>query len=155
MPNAARLAAMIAGTGLALSTASVAQAIPAKQARCAFDLQAITVSPGAVPVPGLDLTVKIGSAGGAAIVQLSANMHVDPAAEVRVSYSVDGGNPVENGFGPANLDHQEFAEARTVIAVIPLPAGVHTVAPSWRVNGVTGAGASVNSRCATIEAATH
>src|SRR3954453_3683072 len=150
MTRTLNLAATIAGIGLALSTVSAAQAIPANQARCAFDTQTITASASAVPVPGLGLTANIGSAGSTAVVQLSANVHVDPAAEVRISYSIDGDSALENRFGPANLDHQEFAEARTLVAVIPLPAGTHSIVPFWRVGGVAGAGGAGGSRCATI-----
>ena len=150
MTRTSNLAATITGVGLALSMASAAQAVPANQARCAFDTQTITASASAVPVPGLGLTAKIGSADSTTVVQLSANMHVDPAAEVRISYSIDGGSALENRFGPANLDHQEFAEARTLIAVIPLPAGTHSIVPFWRVSGAAGTGAAVGSRCATI-----
>ena len=89
---------------------------------------------------------------GKAIVQLSADTGVDPGAEVRVAYSVDGGPPQEGVFGPANLaNHQEFFEARTVIAVIPLARGGHTITAHWRVSGGSGKKAAMDNRCMTVE----
>jgi len=154
--NTMRLAAAIAGVGFLLSTAGMAQAVPASQARCALDAQSITTSSGLVPIPGLALIVNNGRAARTAIVQLSADMGVDAGAEVRVAYSVDGGSPREGVFGPANLaNHQEFFEARSVIAVIPLPAGTHTVTPFWRVSGPPGKNAFIDNRCATLEVNTR
>jgi hypothetical protein len=89
------------------------------------------------------------------IVQFSADTGVETGAEVRISYEVDGGAPQEDVFGPANLaDHQEFFEARAVIAVISLGPGTHRITPFWRVSGAPGKNAFMDSRCVTAESKT-
>jgi hypothetical protein len=133
-----------------------AEAIPPPQARCAFGFIQTNSSNAAQPISGLSVTVNNGTAARTAIVQLSADTGVDTNAEVRVSYSVDGGPPQEDTFGPANLaNHQEFFEARAVIAVIPLSAGTHTITPHWRVSGIAGKQAFMDSRCMTVESRTR
>lgn len=132
-----------------------AEAVPVPQQRCAFNQVTITSFDAAAAIPGLSLTVNNGSVARRAIVQLSADVGVEPNAEVRVSYSVDGGPQQEDTFGPANLaNHQEFYEARGVIAVIPLGPGTHSVTPYWRVSAGPGMSAVMDSRCATIESRT-
>jgi hypothetical protein len=133
-----------------------AQAIPTPQGKCAFNVISTNSTTATQAIPGLSVTVNNGSAARTAIVQLSADTHVDTNAEVRVSYSVDGGTPQEDVFGPANLaNNQEFREARAVIALIPLSAGTHTITPMWRVSGVAGKSAFMDSRCMTVESRTR
>ena len=137
--------------GLIFQSHSV-QALPPSQGRCAFGTITTTSTTPPQDISGLSVTVNNGSQARLAIVQLSADTGVDTAAEVRVSYRVDGGQPQEDVFGPANLaNHQEFFEARTVIALIPLSAGTHTITPVWRVSGVAGKQAIMDSRCMTVE----
>jgi hypothetical protein len=140
--------------GLLFQSHSV-QAIPTPQGKCAFDVISTNSTTATQAIPGLSVTVNNGTAARTAIVQLSADTHVDTLSEVRVSYSVDGGAPQEDVFGPANLaNNQEFREARAVIALIPLPAGTHTITPMWRVSGVAGKNAVTDSRCVTVETRT-
>ena len=40
------------------------------------------------------------------------------------------------------------------MAIVRLPAGVHSVAPYWRISGVAGKNAFMTARCATIEGVT-
>jgi hypothetical protein len=100
----------------------------------------------------LSLSINNGGSARNAVVRVSADIGVDPGAEVRIGYAIDGGAPVEGVFGPANLaNHQEFWETRATMAIVPLPAGVHAVAPYWRVNGPAGKNAFMTAHCATIE----
>jgi hypothetical protein len=132
-----------------------AQAIPPAQGKCAFD----TIQTNSTNLPqnisSLSVTVNNGTAARTAIVQFSADTGVDDNAEVRISYRVDGGQPQEDTFGPANLaNHQEFREGRAVIALIPLSSGTHTITPVWRVSGAAGKSAFMDSRCMTVESRT-
>ncbi len=96
-----------------------------------------------------------GTSARQAIVQVSADMGVDPDAEVRLAYAIDGGRPQEGVFGPANFaNNQQFWETRSTIAVIPLPAGTHTISAYWRVSGATGKNAVSSMRCMTVQART-
>ena len=147
------VAGLLAAGGAGFLLGSAAQAVPEPQEACAFDQVTTTADAGSRPIPGLQVSVTNSALGvRKAIVQLSADTGVDPGAEVRVAYSVDGGPPQEGVFGPANLaNHQEFFEARTVIAVIPLPRGGHTITAHWRVSGVSGKRATIDNRCMTVE----
>ena len=132
-----------------------AEAVPASQSKCAFN--EITTNSTTAPkvIGGMGVSVNAGASAKRVIVQFSGDTGVDAGAEVRISYSIDGGAVQEDTFGPANLaNHQEFREARAVIAVIPIPAGTHTIRPFWRVSGVAGKNAAMDSRCFTAEAAT-
>ena len=98
------------------------------------------------------LALSIGANSGNAVIRVSASIGVDPGAEVRIGYKVDGGSPVEGVFGPANLaNHQEHWETRAMMAIIHLPPGVHVVSPYWRISGAAGKNAFMTARCATIE----
>jgi len=147
------LSALLTGTRFGSDSA---EAIPPPQARCAFDfIQTNSANPHQ-PISGLAVTVNNGAQARIAILQLSADTGVDAGAEVRVAYSVDGGPPREDFYGPGNLaNHQEFFEGRAVIAVIPLTAGTHTITPHWRVSGVAGKQAFMDSRCMTVESRTR
>jgi hypothetical protein len=147
------LAAAVGGIGLWLATGGTAQAIPANQAKCSFTQQTISASATFVPISDLTVTVDNGVVPRRVIVQLSADIGVAPAAEVRVAYAVDGGSP--SLFGPTNFaNHQEFFETRATIAVIPLPAGTHTITPLWRVSGAAGTQATIVNGCVTAERTT-
>ena len=124
-------------------------------ATCASGPATASSPSGAVPMPGMAVTVNNGDVARQALVDVSANLGVDAGSDVRVTFSVDGAPPQENVYGPSNLaDHQESAEGRDVTAVIPLAAGSHTIAAYWRVNGLPGRTAAVDKRCLTVESAT-
>ena len=149
MLGAAALVAMAA------VTTQPALALPTAQGRCATAFTTITTASGFQPMSGLLLSINNGASPRNTVVQVSADIGVDPGAEVRIGYSIDGGAPVEGVFGPANLaNHQEFWETRTTMAIVRLPAGVHSVAPYWRISGVAGKNAFMTARCATIEGVT-
>jgi hypothetical protein len=125
---------------------------PRAQGQCAFTFESITTADGYRPISGLTISVDNGNKAHAALVQVSADMGVDADAEVRVAYSVDNGPPREDFYGPGNLaNHQQYYEGRAVIAVIPLPAGAHTITPFWRISGAAGKNAFVDSRCMTVQ----
>jgi hypothetical protein len=132
------------------------QAIPDAQEQCTSDDVSITAADGFQPLPGLEVTVDNGTRDRKAIVQLSADQCVDPNAEVRIAYSIDGGTPQEGAFGPSNFaNHQEFCETRMTMAVIPLSPGTHTITPHWRVSGSSEKQAVDVSRCITVESRTR
>ena len=135
--------AMMLGTVALLGAATVmskpAQAIPVAQGRCATTFSSITTASGFVLMPALSLSIDNGANARNAVIRVSADIGVDPGAEVRIGYKVDAGPIREGVFGPANLaNHQEFWETRATMAIIPLPAGVHAVSPYWRISGVAG-----------------
>lgn len=127
-----------------------ARPIPYMASVCAGAPASTTASGRAEPIPGLALRIDDRGVAGRALLALSADLGVDPDAEIRLDYSVDGGPAQENAFGPANLaDHQQFGEGRLATAVVPLTAGVHTVTPYWRISGIAGKGATLGQRCLT------
>jgi hypothetical protein len=137
------------------AAAQRSEAIPNAQENCAFTFVTTNSTTSVQPIPGMAVTVNNGTVARKVIVQFSADANVDTGAEIRISYGIDGGAPQEDIYGPANLaNHQEFDEARAVIAVIPLGAGTHTIRPHWRVSGAAGKTAVMDSRCVTAEAKT-
>ena len=146
--------ACVALVAYLVGTSTPAVSIPESQESCAFDSRSLTVG-GTRRIPGTQVTIDNGSVARDVIVQFSADTGVDEDAEVRISYMVDGVNTGEDVYGPANLaNHQQFFEARAVIAVIPLGPGVHTIQPAWRVSGAPGKTAHIDSRCFTAEGQT-
>ena len=154
MNSRLRVCASMAGIGFACSLINVAQAIPAGQAKCSFTGQTSVAPEPLKQLSTLSVTVNNGTSPRRAIVQLAADICVEPVAEIRVGYSVDGGAP--GVFGPTNLaNHQEFCETRSTIAVVPLPAGIHTIRPFWRVSGANGKVGTFIQGCVTAESATR
>lgn len=110
-----------------------------------------TASPtGVTPISGL--TVDINNTSlftKKAIVQISADTGVDAGAEVRLTYSMDGGS--EFVAGPTNLaNHTEFWQTRNSMAIVNIPPGYHVLRPLWRVSGVPGKSAQMVTRCISI-----
>jgi hypothetical protein len=135
-----------------------AHALPAAQGRCVptppngGTVATNTAVTGFLPIPDLSLRINNGLTPRRAVVRVSADIGVDPVAEVRIGYKIDAGPIQEGVFGPANLaNHQEFFETRATMAIVPLAAGVHTVVPFWRISGAAGKNATMTARCATIE----
>ena len=145
-------AALSAGVTTAMTGS--AEAVPVIARSCASNVVS-TLSQNGWTSMGLVATVKNGAQSRQVIAQLSSDAGVDPNAELRVGYSVDGGTIREGAFGPANFaNHTDFWETRTTMAVIPVSAGTHTVQAYWRVSGATGANGVVASRCFTVESRT-
>jgi hypothetical protein len=152
--------ALVAGTVAYALSESQAGPIESEQYTCLHDGYTLQVEDGRQVIPGLIASIRGGR--GAFIVQLSADLGVDPGAEVRVSYRLRHANGTEDTaegeFGPTNFaNHQEFFEGRMLIAVIPanrLPRLAGTpghIEPLWRVSGPPGATATITNRCVTVE----
>jgi hypothetical protein len=145
---------MLSGVGTYAVFGGTAQAVPLAQSRCTFGFRSVTADDGWMPL-GLGLSINNGSVPRRVIAQLAADIGVDPGAEVRVGYSIDGSAVQEKVYGPGNLaNHTEFWETRGTLAVIPLPAGTHRVTPYWRVSGASGKGAAFEGGCFTAEGRT-
>ena len=146
--------ALLSGAGTYALFAGTAEAIPGAQEKCVFGLQEIKVSEGWKPL-GLAVTIDNGDVSRMVVAQLAADMGVVPNAEIRVGYSIDGGAVQEKVYGPGNLaNHSEYWETRSTLAVIPLKAGRHKVAPYWRISGDTGTSAALENGCFTVEGRT-
>jgi hypothetical protein len=146
--------AMLSGVGTYALFGGTAEAVSSPQSRCAFEFKSVTADQGWMPL-GLDVSINNGAASRRVIAQLAADMGVETGAEVRVGYSIDGGAVREKVYGPGNLaNHTEFWQTRSTLAVIPLPAGTHTVQPYWRVSGVSGKSAAFEGGCFTVEGRT-
>jgi hypothetical protein len=132
-----------------------AEAVPAVQRSCAFQLKSIASDDGWQQL-GLGVTIDNGPAARQVLAQLATDMGVDSGAEVRVGYSIDGGSVREKVFGPGNLaNHTEFWQTRNTIAVVPLGAGVHTITPYWRISGVSGKHGFFEDGCFVVEGRTR
>src|SRR3954453_22169107 len=157
MQKSYHLVATVGGLGVAISLTTAAYAIPPGQGKCLFPpgnpQQTISASATLVPLSNLKVGVNNGSKAGRALVHLSADICVDDLAEVRVAYSVDGGPPAV--FGPTNFaNHQQFCETRATMAIVPVPAGLHSITPYWRVSGASGKSATFVQGCLSAESTT-
>src|SRR4051794_19763871 len=83
-------ATTLAGFGANAMLASSAAAVPSAQSTCAFGFRSLTGADGWQPL-GLGVSVNNHTGPSRVIAQLAADIGVDPLAEVRVGYSVDGG----------------------------------------------------------------
>lgn len=152
-----RSAAVAVGVGVAAATALVsssspAAALPPSQLACNTASQTIG-PPGFVPL----VAARAVSVAGPTVVkvEVTADIGVDPAAELRLAYSINGGTPIEGVFGPANFaNHQEFFETRSTFALISINSGVTTIQPFVRVSGAADRRATFLHRCFSIEAQT-
>ena len=148
------LAAVLSAGATAALTGS-AEAVPAAQRSCASSTIHTNVANGWTST-GLTATVSNGSQPRQVIAQLASDAGVNPDAEIRIGYSIDGGAVQEHTYGPANFaNNTQYWETRTTMAVIPVPAGTHTVRPFWRISGAAGKAGVLASRCFTVEARTR
>lgn len=150
--------AAASGTIVALAATLVlsrpAGALPAAQSSCTVGSIAITPASGWVPLtPPISVTVTANDDRIKA--EVTADVGVDAGAEVRLGWSSLGAPPLEGRFGPANFaNHQEFFETRTTFALFFPGSGPATVQPYVRVNGPSGATATLLHRCVTAESQT-
>lgn len=146
--------ALLGGAVSYAVTAPSAEAIPAAQETCAFGTKTVTAADGWKPL-GLKVTINNGSVSRKVVTQLSADMGVDPLAEIRVGYSVDGGPIREKYYGPGNLaNHTDYWQTRNATAVMSLKAGKHTITPYWRISGSTGKTGYFEGGCFVAEGRT-
>jgi hypothetical protein len=150
----AALAVLSGATSFALF-GGTAEAVPRPQRACSFSFSQVASDDGWQPL-GLGVTINNGTASRQVVAPLATDMGVDPEAEVRVGYSIDGGPVKEKVYGPGNLaNHTEFWETRNTLAVISLGSGTHTVSPYWRISGVSGKHGQFEDGCFTVEGRTR
>ena len=158
--------AILTTTALALATApafaavsalapSPASAIPAPQKACGSP--GLTLSGGTGPYQsmGLSVTVNDGTTSRNIVAFTSLDGNVAPNGEMRLSWSVDGGAVSDYTFGPGNIaENQQFDGTRTVMDVIPLGPGTHTLTPEVRLSGNSTITGIVDRLCVVAEAYT-
>ena len=134
---------------------SPASAIPAPQKACGSP--GLTLSGGTGPYQsmGLSVTVNDGTTSRNIVAFTSLDGNVAPNGEMRLSWSVDGGAVSDYTFGPGNIaENQQFDGTRTVMDVIPLGPGTHTLTPEVRLSGNSTITGIVDRLCVVAEAYT-
>lgn len=148
---AASVVAMAAAAAI-VATSSPAVALPQAQLACSTASQ--TIAPAAF-VPFLSARSVTVSVPTVLKVDVTADIGIDAAAELRLAYAINGGSPFEGIFGPANFaNHQEFFETRSTFALISVSPGTTSIQPFVRVSGATTKRATLLARCFSIEAQT-
>jgi hypothetical protein len=148
------LAAGTAATASVLAP-SAASAIPTPQKACGSP--GLTLSGGTGPYHsmGLSVTVNDGTSSRNIVAFTSLDGNVSPNAEMRLSWSVDGGAVSDYTFGPGNIaENQQFDGTRTVMDVIRLGPGTHTLTPEVRLSGASSTSGIVDKLCVVAEAFT-
>jgi hypothetical protein len=136
-------------------TPSAASAIPAPQKACGAPFLTLTGGTGPYHSMGLSVTVNDGTNSRNIVAFTSLDGNVTPNAEMRLSWSVDGGAVSDYTFGPGNIaENQQFDGTRTVIDVIPLGPGTHTLTPEVRLSGASTTSGIVDRLCVVAEAFT-
>ena len=134
---------------------SAASAIPTPQQACASP--GLTLSGGTGPYHsmGVSVTINDGTTSRNIVAFTSLDGNVSPNAEMRLSWSVDGGAVSDYTFGPGNIaENQQFDGTRTVMDVIRLGPGTHTLTPEVRLSGASTTSGIVDRLCTVAEANT-
>jgi hypothetical protein len=159
-------AAALAATALALATVPVfaavsvlapspASAIPAPQKACGAPFLTLSGGTGPYHPMGLSVTVNDGTSSRNIVAFTSLDGNVASGGEMRLSWSVDGGTVSDYTFGPGNIaENQQFDGTRTVMDVIPLGPGTHTLTPEVRLSGISTITGIVDRLCVVAEAYT-
>ena len=129
---------LAAGTAATVSVLapSTASAIPAPQRDCASPFLNLSGGTGPYHPMGVSVTVDDGTGARYVVAVTSLDGNVDPNGEMRLSWSVDGGAVSDYAFGPGNIaENQQYYGTRTVMDVIPLGPGTHTLTPEVRLSG--------------------
>ena len=104
---------------------------------------------------GLSVTVNDGTTSRNIVAFTSLDGNVAPNGEMRLSWSVDGGAVTDFTYGPGNIaENQQFDGTRTVMDVIPLGPGTHTLTPEVRLSGISSITGIVDRLCVVAEAFT-
>jgi hypothetical protein len=151
---AGMLAAGAAATASVLAP-SAASAIPTPQKACGSP--GLTLSGGTGPYHpmGVSVAVNDGTSSRNIVAFTSLDGNVAPNGEMRLSWSVDGGTVADYTFGPGNIaENQQFDGTRTVMDVIPLGPGTHTLTPEVRLSGGSTTSGIVDRLCVVAEANT-
>jgi hypothetical protein len=151
---------LTAGTAATVSVLapSTASAIPAPQEACASPNLTLTGGSGPFRPIGSPLTVNDGESNSNIVAFTSMDANVSNEGELRTGWSVDG-RAVPMGFypyGPGNIaENQQFDGARTVMDVIPLGPGTHTLQPEIRLSGAPSITGQILRMCVVAEADTQ
>jgi hypothetical protein len=149
---------LAAGTAAAVSVLapSTASAIPAPQKACASPFLQLSGGSGPYHPMGVSVTVNDGASNRNIVAVTSLDGNVDPNGEMRLSWSVDGGAVSDYAFGPGNIaENQQYWGTRTVMDVIPLGPGTHTLTPEVRLSGNPSITGVVARLCVVAEAYTQ
>lgn len=104
---------------------------------------------------GLHIRVNDGSVSRDIVAFVSMDANVSPDAEMRLSWKVGSGAVTDYQYGPGNIaENQQFDGTRTVMDVIRLGAGRHTLTPEVRVSGPPSTSGQVLRLCVIAEART-
>ena len=148
----ATVPAFAAVSALAPSSAS---AIPTPQKACAVPLLSLSGGTGPYHSMGVSVTVNDGTSNRNIVAFTSLDGNVAPNGEMRLSWSVDGGAVTDYTYGPGNIaENQQFDGTRTVMDVIPLGPGTHTLTPEVRLSGSSSITGVVDRLCVVAEAFT-
>ena len=152
---AGMFAAGTAATVLVMAP-STASAIPAPQQACASPFLKLSGGSGPYHSMGASVTVNDGPSNRNIVAIASLDGNVDPNGEMRLSWSVDGGTVSDYAFGPGNIaENQQYWGTRTVMDVIPLGPGTHTLTPEVRLSGNPSITGVVARPCVVAEAYTQ
>ena len=146
---------LAAGTAAAVwvLAPSTASAIPAPQRDCASPNLHLSGGTGPYQPMGVSVTVNDGASNRNIVAVTSLDGDVDLNGEMRLSWSVDGGAVSDYAFGPGNIaENQQYWGTRTVMDVIPLGPGTHTLTPEVRLSGNPSITGVVARLCVVAEA---
>ena len=148
------LAAGLAGAAAQLAPASASSAIPARQQACASPFLSLTGGTGSYHSMGVSVRVNDGSASRDVVAFVSMDANVTFNAEMRLNWSVDGARLASDyTYGPGNIaENQQFWGTRTVMDVIRLGPGIHTLTPEVRLSGNPATSGIVARLCVVAEA---
>ncbi len=100
------------------------------------------------------MKVNKGSRGRDVVAFVSMDANVTPDAELRLTWNA-GHGVIDYQYGPGNIaENQQFDGTRTVMDVIPLSRGRHTLTPEIRLSGNPSTSGTVLRACAVVEAYT-
>jgi hypothetical protein len=147
------LAAGLIGAAAQLAPVSASSSIPVKQEACRSPFLSLTGGTGPYHSMGVSVQVNDGSASRYVVAFVSMDADVSPNAEMRLSWSVDGHGVNDYTYGPGNIaENQQFWGTRTVMDVIHLGPGIHTLTPEVRLSGNPSTSGIVARLCAVAEA---
>ncbi len=149
------LAGGLIGAAAQLTPASASSSIPVKQEGCAAPFLSLTGGTGPYHTLGVTVQVNDGLTSRYVVAFASMDADVSVNAEMRLSWSVDGHAVSDYAFGPGNIaENQQFWGTRTVMDVIHLGPGIHTLRPEVRLSGNPSTSGIVSRVCAVAEAYT-
>ena len=155
LATAAAVLALPAFAAVSFLTSSAASAIPTAQKACGSPFLTLSGGTGPYHSMGLHVTVNDGTSSRNIVAFTSLDGNVAPNGEMRLSWSVDGGTVTDYTYGPGNIaENQQFDGTRTVMDVIPLGPGTHTLTPEVRLSGNSTITGIVDRLCVVAEANT-